>query len=166
MSFYNSYICPHCNKYFPIFIRPSMRINRGLFAPYLKCPNCETVCQQKFDIKNAFWAWPIAIGFLVATGSVPKFSLFHNAPLLYIILVAISLLPVIVFLRRGFRLVKKEDNSIGQNAFYKWFLPLAVIFVFASIFGLVTHDWLNVAFGIIIGFSVWAFFYYYSVRKK
>ena len=57
----NSYSCPKCSAQFPLFIRPSMTIRRGLLVPYLKCANCGQISRGKINYFSAIWIWPLTI---------------------------------------------------------------------------------------------------------
>lgn len=165
MSFLSSYTCPQCNNPFPFFIRPSLRINRGLRAPYLKCSNCGQVYRQRIDLRRAAWIWPLTIIFFVIVVYIFKIMLYQKVPILYIILVAASLFPVFIGIRKGQKLVKVADYNIKRNGSIKWFLPLVGIAVFTFLWGYYSHNWLNVVIGITVGLIVWAFFYYSSGNK-
>jgi len=166
MSYLNSYICPKCNKPFPIFIRPSIRINRGLLAPYLKCFNCGQVCRQKIDFMKALWIWPLTICFFVTAIYILRTFLYRAVPILYILVVIVFFYPVFIGYRRGLTLVRVDDNDMRQNKSHKWFIPASGLILFSLLFGYYTRDWVNVVIGIIIGLIVWAFFYHFSGDKR
>ena len=163
MSFFNSYICPQCKTQFPFFIRPSMRIRRGLLVPYYKCQNCAQICRPKINFKSAIWIWPITICYFLAMTYLLRPL---GSTLLYILIVLlVVLLPFFIGLRRGFILVSVDHNKIEKNRFLKWILPATFIILFSLLFAYYTHDWINVFIGVIIGLLAWAFFYYFSGKK-
>jgi hypothetical protein len=164
MSFFNSYICPRCNAQFPAFIRPSIRINRGLLAPFLTCPHCGQVCRQGIDPLRAIWLWPLTLCFFISAIYVFQ-GLYREATVLYITLIIASLFPVIIGIRRGMKLIKVEDCTIKRSRSMKWFLPLVVIAMFSLLWRYYFDDCLNIIIGILVGLIVWAFFYYFSKKK-
>jgi len=166
MSIPNSYVCPRCNNCFPIFIRPSLRINRGLLAPYLKCPKCGQVCRQKIDFMRAIWIWPLTICFFIAVISVLRMFLFSEARILYIIGAVGTLFPVFIGYRMGQKLVGVEKPNVKQSTSHKWFIPVGGLILFSLLFGYYTQDWGNAMIGIIIGLIVWASFYWLTRKGK
>jgi DNA-directed RNA polymerase subunit RPC12/RpoP len=167
MAFFNSYICPQCKTQFPFFIRPSMRINRGLLAPYLKCPNCGQVCRQKIVVISALWIWPLTLCFYIAVVyTLRTFLNYKELPILYILVAIVSLFPLFIGYRRGFKLIRVEEDGARQSKSQKWLIPAAGLTLFFLLFGYYTHDWVNVVIGVIINLIVWAVFYHFSGDKK
>ncbi len=162
MHFMNSYKCPQCKVPFPLIIRPSMRMNRGLLAPYLKCPNCGQVCQQRIDPLVAIWIWPITIGLFVSVVYLLQRVLYIRATLFYIFLVIVFLFPLMLGIRSGLKLEKIENYNIKLNINRAVILPLIGMAVFAFSYYYCSRDWLNIVLGIIIGFAVWGIYYYFS----
>jgi hypothetical protein len=166
MRIFNSFVCPQCNNCFPIFIRPSLRINRGLLTPYLKCPECGQVCRQKINFRRALWIWPLTICFFVAVVYLLRMFLYSEARILYIIAVIVAFFPVFIGYRLGLKLVRVEKPDVRQRKSYKWFIPAGGLVLFSLLFGYYTRDWINVAIGIIVGLIVWAFFYRFFGNKE
>jgi len=169
MPIFNSLVCPQCNYHLPFFIKPSLRISRGLLAPYLKCPQCGQICRQKIYLLRAIWVWPLTVCFLLAEVydlRVFLIFLYHGALILYIMAAVMALFPLFIGLRLGKHLVKVETHALTRSRFRKWFMPTAGLILFSLLFAYYTRDWVNVMIGIIIGLVVWAFFYSFGKRKK
>ena len=166
MSFLNSYSCPKCNAQFPFFIRPSIRIRRGLLAPYLKCANCGQISRAKINYFSAIWIWPLTISAFAGIIYLLRSYLYCELPILYILIVCMLFFPFFIALRHGFTLIPIEEKQKEQGIINKWLIPVSVIAIFMLLFGYYTQDWLNVFVGIIIGFGVWAIFYYFSANRK
>ena len=171
MSIFNSHICSQCNNRFPFFIRPSLMINRGLLAPYLKCPECGQVCRQKIDFIRAIWIWPLTICFFIAVIYFLDAFLYNEVLLysvtvvLYIVTVVVALFFVFVGFRMGLKLIRVENPNTRQNKFHKWFIPAGCFILFSLLFGYYTHDWFGVAIGIIIAFIVCVYLYCFSGKE-
>ena len=166
MSLLNSYVCPDCNKQFPLFIRPSIRINRGLLVPYLKCPNCGQIFRSKIEIFTAVWVWPLTLILFAVWIHTLRIFFDHKLTILYILIVMISFIPFFGGFSRGFKLVKVEKEKGGTNSLHKWILPLAALILFSFLLGYYTHNWHNIFIGNFVGFIVWGFYYYFSNRSK
>ena len=167
MSLFNSYYCPSCNKPFPLFMRPSFRINRGLLAPYLKCLGCGQISRAKINFISAVWIWPLSLCLFIVIIYILRTHLFYQLPLLlYTAVVGISLIPVFIGIRRGFKLVKVDDRDTKQSRPYKWLIPISGLALFSLAIGYYTRDWLNVVIGITIGLIVWALFYSFAGNQK
>jgi hypothetical protein len=78
---------------------------------------------------------------------------------LYIFAIILSLFPVFIGYRSGFRLVRVEEYSTRDNSAYKWVLPVGVLIVFSIVFGYYSHGWTNISIGITVGLIVWIIFY-------
>ena len=166
MPFINSFVCPKCSQPFPLFMKSSIRINRGLLLADLKCLNCGQVSRQKIDALSAAWAWPLTIGvFTAVIYQIRRSFLYRESPLLYFLIVFMMLAFFFIGLRRGLKLVPAEKNKISQSIFRKWVIPSIVITLYSLAFGYYTHDWLNVVMGISIGLIVWISFYYLAIRS-
>ena len=167
MSFLNPYSCPKCGAQFPLlFIQPSMRIRRGFLSPYLKCANCGQISRQKINYFRAIWIWPLSISAFAEITHILQSYLYFGSPILYILIVWILLVPFFIALRHGFTLIPIEEKQKEQGRINKWLIPVSVIAIFMLLFGYYTQDWLNVIVGIIIGFGVWAIFYYFSKENN
>ena len=158
MSLFNSYVCPQCNNCFPIFIGSSLRINRGLLAPYLKCPECGQVCRQQINFMRAIWIWPLTICFFIAVVYFLRAVLYGETSILYIIAVVATFFPVFIGYRMGLKLVGAEKPEVRQSKSHKWFIPAGGLILLSLLFGYYTRNWSNVVLGIIIGLIFWAFF--------
>jgi DNA-directed RNA polymerase subunit RPC12/RpoP len=165
MPFLNSYVCPKCGRPFSYFIKPSIRINRGLLLPDLKCPNCGQISRQKIDVFSAAWVWPLTLGLFTAFTYVLRSFLYREAPILYILIVIMLFAPFFIGLRRGLKLVSVEKIHMRKSRSIKWVIPLGGIILYSLFWGYYTHDWLNVVLGFSTGMIVWAFFYYLSRRR-
>ncbi len=166
MSIYNSYVCPRCRRDYPIFIPPSLRINRGLLTPFLRCPHCGQVSRQQIDIKRAVWLWPLIICFFVAVVYCLRMFLPRDARLLSLLVVVVSLLPVFIGYRFGLRLVSVDKSEARRSRARHWLAPTGGIVLCSLSFGYLTGDWANVVVGVFLGLVVWAFFYHRSRGNK
>jgi hypothetical protein len=169
-DFINSSFCPKCHYRFPLLIRPSMRERRGIFSfPRLHCPSCGQICRVKLDWKSAIWAWPFTI---VITGAMLYLmrnsnffrSLRHYSEVLYGLSSVIVFIPLFAGLRRGFTLVKVEAGRKAISAKKKWLMVICLV-VFLILLGAYTRNWSNVIIGLIVGFSVYGIFYYFSKKN-
>ena len=166
MFLLNSYICPNCNKQFPLFIRPYIRINRGLLTPHLKCPYCSQICRPKIDVSSAIWIWPLTI-ILFAIWIYTLRTIFdYKLTISYILLDVVSLVLFNIGLRRGFKLVKVDKQNGSQRKSYKWILPAGGLILFSLFWGYYTHNWHNILIGNAVGLIVWGFYYRFSNRSK
>src|ERR1043166_5658415 len=98
LSLVNSFVCPQCERHFPIFPRTFQRTTRGNFSlfPYLRCSNCEAICRAVVNVRSAMWAWPVSIlmlGLWYATLKTTSFGveLRHAHPSWYGILAGLGL---------------------------------------------------------------------------
>lgn len=166
MSLLNSYICPECSKLFSFFIRPSLVINRGLLAPYLKCPHCGQISRPKIEIFIALWVWPLTLILFVIWIHTLRTFFDYKLTILYVLWVILSLIPFIIGLRRGFKLVKVEKENGRPSSLYKWILPLFGLILFSFFWGYYTHNWHNVFIGNVVGFIVWGFYCHFSNKFR
>jgi hypothetical protein len=166
MSFLNSFVCHKCGEPFPFFIRPAIRINRGLLLPYLKCQNCGQLSQQKIDVLSAAWVWPLSIGLFMAAVYALRNFLNGESHFLYLLIVVMLLAPLFIGLRKGLKLVPVNNNQKSQSMLNKWVIPLICITLCALIFGYYTQDLLNVVMGFSIGLIAWLLFYYRSGKRS
>jgi len=165
MPFINSFVCPKCAQPFPFFaFNPSIRINRGLLAPNLKCPNCGQISRPKIDVLSAAWVWPLTLGLITSIIYVIRTFLYRESQILNFLLVLMSLALFFIGLRRGFKLVPVEENHMSQSILSKWVIPLVVITLSALLLVYDTRDWLNVVLGMSIGLIVFIIFYYNPAR--
>ena len=138
MSLINSFICPRCGKPFPFIIKPTIRINRGLLPPYYKCISCSQISQQKVDVFTAMWVWPLTIGFFVGVFYILKNIIFRESPILYILIVVISLtLFFIGFLKRTQISISwekaftaKRSKYMGHSCFRHYIVPAVLGILF------------------------------------
>ena len=168
MASLNSYYCPKCGTAFPLFIRSSMRINRGLLAPFLKCPNCGQISRTKFDFIRAVWIWPINIGLFALLIYAPRYITYSGSGTdnLFRLMAFLYMFPFFLGLRSGMKLVEVDAAStLKQNKYRKWIVPLFLIILIDMIYGFYTHDWLNVVIGFIVGLIAWGFYYRLSRRN-
>jgi len=167
MASFNSFRCPKCERLFPLVISPSMRINRGLLTPFLKCRNCGQISRQKIDFPRAVWIWPITVGVFGLLIYAPRYLTYTGSPVdkLFQFIAFLSLFPFFLSLRSGMKLVVVEDIHAKQNKSTNWFMPLIFILLFSMLFGYYTHDWSNVVIGLIVGILVWAVYFYLSRRN-
>ena len=76
----------------------------------------------------------------------------------------IVFIPLFAGLRRGFTLVKVEAGRKAISAKKKWLMVICLV-VFLILLGAYTRNWSNVIIGLIVGFSVYGIFYYFSKKN-
>jgi len=162
MSLINSFVCPRCGKPFPFIIKPTIRINRGLLPPYFKCISCSQISRQKVDVVTAMWVWPLTIGFFVGVIYILKNIIFRESPILYILIVVISLALFFIGFRKGLKLVSVGKKHSQPNAASIWVIPAFGIVSCLLFWGYYSGDWFHVAPGIGISLIIWMFIYYHS----
>jgi hypothetical protein len=171
MSLLNSYICPRCGNHFPLFLKPSITVRRGFFsAPHLKCQNCRQLCRAKIHFKSALIVWPITAAYMglmfysVRTDFVR--NLYKNAWGLYFFLSFLFILmPLFLGIRRGFKLVKVQDDKKSHETRLHKSMPVIASVLFLGLFGYYTNDWSNVVIGIVVAIIAYSFYNYFR-RKK
>jgi hypothetical protein len=156
----NSYICPRCGKPFPFIIKPTYRINKGLLLPHLKCFYCGHISQQKVDVLNAIWVWPLTLGLFAGVIYALQNITFRESPILYILIVGISLSLFFIGFRKGLKLVSVGKKHAQPKAASIWFMPAFGIASCLLFWGYYTQDWFHVALGIGIGLLIGIFVYY------
>ncbi len=171
MSLINSYICPKCGNEFSLFLKPSIIVRRDFFsAGYLKCQHCGQLSRAKIDFKSALISWPMVALYmgLIYYAARTDFLriIYRNAWWLYFwIVFTIFLIPLFLGIRRGFKLVKVEDDKqVKRTSLRKWLLIIGVT-LFLGLFGYYTKNWLNVIIGIVVGTVVYAVFYHFRQKK-
>lgn len=141
----NSFRCPNCATPFPLFMGPSRWFFREaiLFRRGYICSNCGAASIPKTCWRDAFWAWPAAIWFLVCSVRLwEKASLLLPLPLAVRFAVAVILLLVVgIGIRRGFRLTPLPDREAVPSMAVRrarslalFFVVLVVVVLFRSVF--------------------------------
>jgi len=171
MSLLNSYICPTCGNYFPLFLKPSITVRRGLFStPYLKCQQCGQLSRPTIDFKSALISWPVVVLYMGLVYYAVRTDFFQdiyrNALWLYLCLVFIFfLMPLFLGIRRGLKLVKvQDDKEIKKTRLRKWLLIIGIA-LFLGLFGYYTNSWSNVIIGIVVAVIVYLVFNRFRQEK-
>jgi len=170
MSLINSYICPECGNHFPLFLKPSIIVRRGFFSrPDLKCQNCGQICRPRTDVSSALIAWPITavyIGLLFYALRTGVFKELYRAVWwLYVLFIILFLLaPLFLSIRRGFKLIKAQNDRKAEKSRLRKSLPIIGTALFLALFGYYSKDWSNVIIGVVVGVAV--YFVYNQFRQK
>lgn len=143
-----------------------MRLNRGMLAPYLKCPDCGQISRQEILFKRAIWIWPLTIGLFLLALALLRRYLYAEAQVLYVAIGIAMLVPVVVGYRLGMRLVAVELQEDRRGGAARWFVPILALIVFSVLFGYYTRDWTNVVVGAVVGSVTLAIFYYLGRRNQ
>lgn len=171
MSVVNSFSCPSCGNQFPLWLKPSLQVRRGFFSkPDLKCQQCGHICRSKIDVSSALIAWPITALYTSAMFYTLQTEFFREFRkdflLLYILFVWLFILaPFFLGLRRGFKLIKVQNESISNKSTIIKNLTAVITAVFLILFGYYSKDWSNVIIGVVVGIVVYLFINHFRLRN-